>query len=87
VGASVATVGLIGFVGSVVPHMVRMRFGANHRVLLPLSAVGGGLFLLVCDFLSRTLFSGVDFQTQLPIGVVTALIGAPFFVWLLKKSA
>lgn len=85
VGASVAVAGLIGFVGLVVPHVCRMIFGPDHRVLMPLSALGGGLFLVLCDFLARTLVSGAGFQTQLPIGVVTALIGAPFFVWLMKK--
>lgn len=87
VGASVAIAGLIGFVGLVVPHLIRFLFGSDHRLLLPASALGGGLFLVICDFVARTLFSGSDFQTQLPIGVVTALIGGPFFVFLLKKRS
>lgn len=86
VGASVALSGLIGFVGLFVPHMVRLMFGNDHRLLLPLSATLGGVFLLISDFVARTLFSGTEFQTQLPVGVVTALIGGPFFVYLLKTS-
>ena len=87
VGASVAIAGLIGFVGLVVPHLVRLLFGSDHRLLLPAAALGGGLFLVICDFAARTLFSGSDFQTQLPIGVITALVGGPFFVLLLKKKS
>jgi len=87
VGATVAIAGLIGFVGLVVPHLVRLLFGSDHRLLLPASALGGGLFLVICDFAARTFFSGSDFQTQLPIGVITALVGGPFFVLLLKKKS
>ena len=86
VGASVSLVGLIGFVGLCVPHALRLILGPDHRLLLPASVFGGGIFLVVCDFLARTLFSGGGFQTQLPVGVVTAVIGAPIFVYLLKKG-
>lgn len=85
VGASVAVAGLIGFVGLFVPHILRLVLGSDHRLLIPASALGGGIFLILCDFLARTLFVGNDFLTQLPVGVITALIGGPFFVYLLKK--
>ena len=86
VGASVALAGLIGFVGLFVPHILRLMIGSDHRLLLPASALGGGIFLIVCDFLAKTAFSGHVFQTQIPVGVITALIGGPFFVFLLKKG-
>ncbi|MDO8520329.1 MAG: iron ABC transporter permease [Deltaproteobacteria bacterium] len=86
VGASVALAGLIGFVGLFVPHILRLAFGPDHRLLLPASALGGGIFLITCDFAAKTLFSGGDFQTQIPVGVITALIGGPFFVFLLKRG-
>jgi len=86
VGASVALAGLIGFVGLFVPHMIRLLFGSDHRLVLPASAIGGAIFLMLCDFVARTLFAGAQFQTQLPVGVITALIGGPFFVYLMKKS-
>ncbi len=81
VGASVATAGVIGFVGIVVPHLVRLTLGANHRTLLPASAVGGAILLLGADILARTLVS----PAELPIGILTAAIGAPFFLWLLLR--
>lgn len=87
VGASVSVTGLIGFVGLFIPHVMRLIFGSDHRVLIPASALGGSIFLLCCDFVARTLFSGETVQTQLPIGVITALIGGPFFLFLLKKNA
>ncbi len=86
VGAAVSLSGLIGFVGLFVPHVVRLFFGSDHRLVLPASALGGGIFLVSCDFLSKTLFSGASLQTQLPVGVVTALIGGPLFVYLMKKQ-
>jgi iron complex transport system permease protein len=79
----VAYAGAIGFVGLVVPHVVRMLAGTGHRVLLPLSALVGATFLVWADTLARSL---VDEQ-EIPIGVVTALVGAPFFVWLLRRTA
>lgn len=86
VGVTVALTGLIGFVGLFVPHLMRLILGNDYRLLLPASALGGALFLVLCDFVSRFLFSLEAFQTQLPIGVITALIGGPFFVYLMKKS-
>lgn len=86
VGASVAIAGLIGFVGLFVPHLVRLSLGPDHRLLLPASALGGGIFLILADFLARSLFSGDQFQTQIPVGVITAFVGAPFFVYLMKRG-
>lgn len=79
VGICVAYTGIIGFIGLVVPHVVRMLCGPNHRYLLPVSAVMGGLLLVLSDLLARTLVT----PSELPIGLITALIGAPFFVSLL----
>lgn len=86
VGASVSIAGLIGFVGLFVPHMMRLMVGPDHRLLLPASALGGGIFLILCDFVAKTLFSAQSLQTSLPVGVITALIGGPFFACLLKRS-
>ncbi|WP_425468905.1 FecCD family ABC transporter permease [Rhabdaerophilum calidifontis] len=81
VGASVAVSGIIGFVGIVVPHLVRLVLGANHRVLLPASAIGGATLLTGADLLARTLVV----PAELPIGILTAALGAPFFLWLLLR--
>ncbi len=86
VGACVSVSGLIGFVGLAVPHMTRLLFGADHRKVLPAAAFLGGTFLILADWVARVLFSGSQIQTQLPVGVVTALVGAPFFFYLLKKG-
>ncbi|WP_246109364.1 FecCD family ABC transporter permease [Reinekea thalattae] len=79
VGAAVAVSGMIGFVGLVVPHIVRMSLGPDHRYLLPASALLGGLFLVLADMLSRTLIA----PAELPIGLITAIIGGPFFIALI----
>lgn len=76
----VSFVGLIGFVGLIVPHIIRLLFGSDNRLLLPLSGFGGAIFLVVCDALSRTVIA----PSELPIGVITALIGAPLFLYLLR---
>ncbi|MFV8816378.1 FecCD family ABC transporter permease [Haliea sp. E17] len=81
VGCSVALAGTIAFVGLVVPHMVRLLIGPNHRYLLPASALAGAILLLVADTLARTVIA----PTELPVGVVTALVGVPFFVSLLRR--
>jgi iron complex transport system permease protein len=81
VGTSVALVGTIAFVGLVVPHMVRMLVGPDHRYLLPASALAGALLLVVADTLARVLVA----PTELPVGVITTLIGVPFFISLLRK--
>jgi len=72
--------GIIGFVGLVVPHILRLIFGPDHRKLLPLSMLGGAAFVLLCDLATRLLPSG------LRLGVVTSLVGGPFFLWLLRRG-
>jgi iron complex transport system permease protein len=79
--ASVSVSGTIGFVGLVVPHAMRLIWGGDNRALLPCAALAGALFLVSADTLSRTL-AGAN---ELPIGIVTALVGVPFFVWLLRR--
>jgi iron complex transport system permease protein len=81
-GAVVSVSGLIGFVGLVVPHLVRMIWGPDHRFLLPASALIGGMLLVGADTLARTAMS----PSEIPVGVVTAMGGAPFFVYLLRKK-
>ncbi|MFJ5924406.1 FecCD family ABC transporter permease [Kitasatospora sp. NPDC092948] len=80
--AAVAVSGIIGFVGLVVPHLLRMLAGPGHRFLLPASAVGGALVLVSGDLAARTLAA----PAELPLGVLTALIGSPFFFWLLRRT-
>ncbi len=82
VGAAVAITGLIGFVGLVVPHLLRQLFGAGHRLLLPACALGGGALLVLADCLARVIVA----PAELPIGLVTALIGGPFFLALLMRN-
>jgi iron complex transport system permease protein len=81
VGAAVAVAGPIGFVGLIVPHVLRLVAGARHRALVPLSFVGGGLFVVVADILARTLLA----PAEIPVGIVTAALGAPFFLALLVR--
>ena len=78
-GAAVALGGPIGFIGIIVPHLVRLLIGADHRFVLPASACLGATFLVVCDTAARTLLSPME----LPVGVITAMLGGPFFLWLL----
>ncbi len=87
IGATVSLSGLIGFVGLFIPHMVRLWLGSDHRLLLPASALFGAAFLVLADLAARTVLSGSDYQTQIPVGVLTALIGGPFFVYLVKKPS
>ncbi len=75
-----AVAGIVGFVGLVVPQMLRLTFGPDHRRLLPYSMLGGASFLLACDLVTRT------FPIGLRLGVVTSLIGGPFFLWLLRRA-
>jgi len=81
VGAAIALAGPIGFVGLIVPHALRALLGADHRVLLPASMLGGGVLLTLCDTLARTLVA----PAQLPTGALTAVLGGPFFFYLLIK--
>jgi len=78
---SVSVSGVIGFVGLIVPHWVRIIIGPDHRFLFALSALTGGTFLVICDLLARIILS----PTELPIGIITALFGAPFFIYLLHR--
>jgi iron complex transport system permease protein len=82
VSATVSYCGLVGFVGLVMPHLLRLVVGPDHRILAPASILGGAAFMVFCDTLARTL----PRQGEMPVGVITALIGAPLFVYLLKKS-
>lgn len=82
VGAAVAAAGMIGFIGLVVPHLLRLIVGPDHRVLLPASMFGGAILLLLADLIARLALA----PAELPIGIVTALIGAPFFLYLLIRG-
>lgn len=82
VGVSVSMAGIIGFVGLVVPHLVRVLFHSDNRLVLPASVLGGAWLLIIADLISRTIVT----PSELPIGVVTALIGSPFFIALLMKA-
>lgn len=82
VGAAVAVCGTIGFVGLVVPHLLRLLIGPDYRRLLPASAVGGALLLTLADLVARTVVAPVE----IPLGVITALAGGPFFLWLLYRT-
>ncbi|EWM16669.1 ABC cobalamin/Fe3+-siderophore transporter permease component [Kutzneria sp. 744] len=79
--AAVSVSGLIGFVGIVVPHVIRLLFGASYRVVVPLSLAGGAIFLILADIVARTALA----PAELPVGVVTAFTGAPFFVLVLRR--
>ena len=73
---------IIGFVGIIVPHIVRRMVGADHRLVLPASALFGATFLIVCDLIARTIVAPVE----MPVGIITAIIGGPFFLWLLFRG-
>ena len=80
-GTAVSMVGVIGFVDLIAPHVVRRWFGSNHRVVVPVSALAGGVLMVLADMIGRTIIA----PRQLPVGAVTALIGAPFFAYLFFK--
>lgn len=82
-GAAVSLAGLIAFVGLIVPHVVRLTFGPDHRLLLPAAVFFGAIFLMAADTLARTLIA----PTEVPVGVITALGGGPFFIWLLRRQS
>lgn len=82
VGAAVSMSGMIGFVGLIVPHLLRLVLGPDHRLLLPASFLGGAAFLVWADTIARTVLA----PAELPVGVVTALVGGPFFIFLLRRS-
>ncbi|MFH1976202.1 MAG: iron ABC transporter permease [Pseudomonadota bacterium] len=83
VSATVSYCGLIGFVGLVIPHLFRIILGSDHRILVPACVLGGGAYMVLCDLLAKILLS----QGEMPAGVITALIGAPLFIYLLKRSS
>ena len=80
--AAVSVAGLIGFVGLMVPHMVRTVLGPDHRWLLPASLLGGAIFLVLADLVARTILAPIE----IPVGIVTAVLGGPFFIWLLVRG-
>jgi iron complex transport system permease protein len=82
IGAAVSVSGMIGFVGLIVPHILRLAFGADHRLLLPASFLGGAAFLVAADLLARVVIA----PAELPVGVITALCGGPFFIYLLRRA-
>ena len=81
-GSAVAVSGSIAFVGLVTPHVLRLVLGPDHRVLMPMSALGGALFVMLADMAARTVIQPAEFR----VGVLTAFVGAPFFVFLLIKN-
>lgn len=82
VGAAVSASGLVGFVGLIIPHLLRLVIGPDHRLLVPSAALGGAAFLVVCDTVARTVLGG----RELPVGAITALAGGPLFLYLLRRS-
>ncbi len=82
VGAVVSVTGMIGFVGLIIPHIVRMITGPDHRFVIPVSALSGSIFLIICDTVARTVVAPIE----VPVGVITALCGAPFFIFLLCRK-
>jgi len=82
ISSVVCICGIIGFVGLMIPHMMRLVVGPNHRVLIPATCLSAAVFMVACDILSRTIFPPLE----IPIGVITAILGAPTFIFLLKRS-
>lgn len=82
ISATVSHSGLLGFVGLVIPHLLRIVLGPDHRILIPSCILGGGAYLVLCDLMARFIPS----QGEIPVGVVTAMIGAPLFIYLLQRS-
>ncbi|MDF2366693.1 MAG: iron ABC transporter permease [Sneathiella sp.] len=82
VGAAIAVSGIIGFVGLVVPHLIRLTLGPDHRLLIPASALLGAILLLLADTIARTIVA----PAEMPVGILTSMIGGPFFLWLLVKQ-
>jgi iron complex transport system permease protein len=82
-GVLVAVSGAIGFIGLMIPHIVRLILGSDHKMLIPISALMGSAFLVMADLFARLIIA----PEEMPIGIVTALCGAPFFIWLLRKSS
>jgi len=82
VAAGVSLCGPIGFLGIIVPHIVRLLLGYDYRIILPVSVIGGGIFLVIADTLARTVISPVE----IPVGIITALCGGPYFIYLMRRK-
>ena len=82
VGISVAASGSVGYVGLIVPHLVRLSVGSDNRLVVPFSAIAGAIFVVAADTIARVAIA----PRELPVGAVTALIGAPMFIWLLRRN-
>jgi iron complex transport system permease protein len=82
VAACVSISGIIGFVGLVIPHCIRMISGPKHKVLLPLSSLGGAIFMIICDTIARNVAA----PSEIPVGVITAMLGTPYFIYLLQRN-
>jgi iron complex transport system permease protein len=80
--AAVSISGIIGFIGLIIPHIVRLLVGPDHRILIPTSALVGAIVLILCDTVARTVMS----PSELPVGIITALMGCPFFIYLLVRK-
>jgi iron complex transport system permease protein len=80
--AAVSISGIIGFIGLIIPHIMRLLVGPDHRMLIPSSALAGAIVLILCDTLARTVMS----PTEVPVGIITAILGCPFFIYLLLRS-
>jgi iron complex transport system permease protein len=80
-GLAVSVSGAIGYVGLLVPHLMRMMFGSDYRLLIPASALGGAILIVLADMLARTVVA----PTELPVGAMTALVGAPVFIYLMRR--
>jgi iron complex transport system permease protein len=82
IGAAVSVSGIISFVGLIVPHILRLALGADHRLLLPASMLGGAAFLVASDLIARTIIA----PAEIPVGAITALCGGPFFIYMLRRE-
>jgi iron complex transport system permease protein len=82
VGTAVAASGSVGYVGLIVPHLVRLTVGSDNRLVVPLSAIAGAIFVVLADTVARTVIA----PRELPVGAITALIGAPMFIYLLRRN-
>ena len=82
VGTSVAASGSVGYVGLIVPHLIRLAIGSDNRLVIPFSAISGAIFVVLADTVARVAIA----PRELPVGAVTALIGAPMFIYLLRKN-
>jgi iron complex transport system permease protein len=82
IGAAVSVSGIISFVGLIVPHVLRLALGADHRLLLPASLIGGAAFMVIADLVARIAIA----PSEIPVGAITALCGGPFFIYMLRRQ-